>query len=1287
MYNTEEKSICLKGRLYMKKQYNVILCISTLGIFWVVCKLSRSVEMFLKTRRCEKLSDADCVFLKDNFNGYEEIFFVEKIAVRKSAGLIRYNHCGFVLSISTPYGRFIFDTIQNRYVLPKYRVPSEVNLNEIYERSMNMNPIDEECDIYERSIIYGRNLFGIQPVSIWQIVINNVVNGMFIWELLPICVWIMMRYYCYAIVIGGISSCIFCMKIINEVKQRNEFCKMNGRSDIRVLRYGRFVRESEEHIYPGDVIAIDVTDTFKCDALIIKGDVVIDESFLTGESVSICKGVGKNVYSGTNVMKSTCLLEEDKAIDGNKSNENSTINYSGSKETIGMTNNFLRAKLNNFTKRIPETNIQASSLICPNDIELPENFSKANTVYNHKSSIGKDFNIGLSTDSRQDLESDKISLSENTLARNLKLNSLINENKNISHDNKRDMNAIANSYDKVNMEKLVRVRNLYQKDVPIKNRNEWGETAIGLVVKTGQRTKRGILFKNLVSKKEIVNKFTHESFCVIIGLLIVTIGVCVPLWFYLKRFMSGLDSFLYAIDIGLTVFNPALNFCQELSIQHVKKELCRLGVRTVDITRINKAGEIDIVVFDKTGTLTEIDVDIKQLDTLRERKAQLCEFTYVEKLAFSTCHSVLELDGKYSGDILDMKMMLMSQASIVNRNGRRYIALSTHGKYVQLCREEESEKSDIRMFFDLPSVSFDERSNKFDRDNISLKKDGNSIDIKETFFEQSDDKKIHGKENENDSMFCEVLRIYDFESKLKRMSVVVKDSTGEIYLFCKGAPDSLLGFYRDTPSGYNERVNEYALQGYRVLALGFRRLDEPTHRTADERDLIFIGFIIFANPVKAETFRTIGELNSSGIRNKMCTGDNILTSISVARECGMIPQKIPVLFPVVEDNASLGNKGQWCRAAGNDRMFDMVQWYCVADDDYIFDKVRLTLYSEFENTESDFIVACEAKEYEHLKSRQQLGFILDKGVIFARFDPENKKALVEDFCAAGKNVMFCGDGANDISALSAADVSLSLAENEASLVASFSARTLFSAVEIIKEGRSAIAMAAAQFKYCFYFQVLSGVQMVVLIIFRHFLSDIMSLWSDIVSVFILNYALTNFLPANVIHPRPYKINLFNEVLWLSIELLGIGFLFTLFILYFNRNSNAELITTNNTANNLNIISSDGVLKVSKNATLLFFICFFLCLTKVFCLADYKVYRQSRQTNPKFIFSFICAVVIVFGLLGLYFANVKYVIDLFGFVVFPSIKEKFIFLFFSFITILFTLILQFISSRFMDGKSV
>ena len=76
--------------------------------------------------------------------------------------------------------------------------------------------------------------------------------------------------------------------------------------------------------------------------------------------------------------------------------------------------------------------------------------------------------------------------------------------------------------------------------------------------------------------------------------------------------------------------------------------------------------------------------------------------------------------------------------------------------------------------------------------------------------------------------------------------------------------------------------------------------DEMFPRREIEKDLIFLGFVVFENKLKAASRQNIETLKSAKIRSIMATGDNILTAIAVAKECGIIPKRNRVLVGELE---------------------------------------------------------------------------------------------------------------------------------------------------------------------------------------------------------------------------------------------------------------------------------------------------------------------------------------------------------------------------------------------------
>ena len=97
------------------------------------------------------------------------------------------------------------------------------------------------------------------------------------------------------------------------------------------------------------------------------------------------------------------------------------------------------------------------------------------------------------------------------------------------------------------------------------------------------------------------------------------------------------------------------------------------------------------------------------------------------------------------------------------------------------------------------------------------------------------------------------------------------------------------------PADYFQLLKDYAHHGYRVLAVAYKRISNLSYvklnkikRDEVETELYFLGFIIFENKLKEGSAYVVKTLNEASIRQIMCTGDNVLTAISVSRECGLV---------------------------------------------------------------------------------------------------------------------------------------------------------------------------------------------------------------------------------------------------------------------------------------------------------------------------------------------------------------------------------------------------------------
>lgn len=129
------------------------------------------------------------------------------------------------------------------------------------------------------------------------------------------------------------------------------------------------------------------------------------------------------------------------------------------------------------------------------------------------------------------------------------------------------------------------------------------------------------------------------------------------------------------------------------------------------------------------------------------------------------------------------------------------------------------------------------------------------------------------------------------------MSTLVKN-VNEPYFkaFCKGSPEKLIDLCKPEtiPTNFNEILSKYTTKGFRVLALGAKILkmdymqSQKIDRNVIESNMIFLGLLIVQNKLKHNTTNTIEKLANSNLRMVMATGDNLLTAISVAKECNLI---------------------------------------------------------------------------------------------------------------------------------------------------------------------------------------------------------------------------------------------------------------------------------------------------------------------------------------------------------------------------------------------------------------
>ena len=148
-----------------------------------------------------------------------------------------------------------------------------------------------------------------------------------------------------------------------------------------------------------------------------------------------------------------------------------------------------------------------------------------------------------------------------------------------------------------------------------------------------------------------------------------------------------------------------------------------------------------------------------------------------------------------------------------------------------------------------------------------------------------------------------------FDFTRRRMSVVVRKKAAKgaagnapALMLTKGAPENVLPLCtRHSTHGIKHPFDakdmkdamkiydKLSSEGYRVLALAGREMKgkESGFAIADEKELVFEGFLAFLDPPKESAHASLAELMKRGIEIKILSGDNELVNMKIAADVGL----------------------------------------------------------------------------------------------------------------------------------------------------------------------------------------------------------------------------------------------------------------------------------------------------------------------------------------------------------------------------------------------------------------
>ncbi|KAK2467632.1 hypothetical protein APHAL10511_000487 [Amanita phalloides] len=170
-----------------------------------------------------------------------------------------------------------------------------------------------------------------------------------------------------------------------------------------------------------------------------------------------------------------------------------------------------------------------------------------------------------------------------------------------------------------------------------------------------------------------------------------------------------------------------------------------------------------------------------------------------------------------------------------------------------------------------------------------------------------------------------LLRVLEFDSTRKRMSVIVRRPDGRVVLYCKGADSVIYARLReDHDSWLKERTTKdmemFANNGLRTLCIAFREMEEDEFLTWSrvydaatsalenrdeeiekasamvERDLVILGATALEDKLQEGVPEAIEMLHRAGIKLWILTGDKLQTAIEIGYSCNLLKSEMDVMI-------------------------------------------------------------------------------------------------------------------------------------------------------------------------------------------------------------------------------------------------------------------------------------------------------------------------------------------------------------------------------------------------------
>ncbi|KAI3501644.1 hypothetical protein L1887_29567 [Cichorium endivia] len=549
------------------------------------------------------------------------------------------------------------------------------------------------------------------------------------------------------------------------------------------------------------------------------------------------------------------------------------------------------------------------------------------------------------------------------------------------------------------------------------------------------------------------------------------------------QFLRALILYGYLIPISLYVSIEVVKFLQAMLINndlHLFDEMSGKSVEARTSNLNEELGQVEMILSDKTGTLTCNQMEFRKCSiegisyggnvTEIVRAASQRMNIDIESYRFNLdgdestprdsieMHEICPDQNSETKDSLDDLQTMRNLGSIAIkgfnfRDDRLMNKMWVHGSNIW----------DKMMFFRVMALCHTgiPVENGEHTDNHKLKYEAESPE-EVTFLIAAQEFGFRFFKRTQSSMFVKeidssaqevereykLLNLLEFSSSRKRMSVIVRDEAGQIFLFCKGADNIIFDRLGDGGRTYQHATTmhlaNYAEDGLRTMVFAYRKIkdleyeewssiftkakatigperEELLENVSEiiEKDLVLLGAIAVDDKLQDGVAECIDKLAQAGLKIWLLTGDKKETAVNIGFACSLLRHDMQQFHLSLSRDAESKNQ---LKAMKDDILNQIEASYQVTVN---------------ERTKDDpFALVVDGKALEIALRNDIRDHFLQlavncASVICCRVSPKQKALitrLVKKY--TGKMTLAIGDGANDVGMIQAADIGVGISGME-----------------------------------------------------------------------------------------------------------------------------------------------------------------------------------------------------------------------------------------------------------------